>query len=227
MIQNKQKKCKGTGRAVGYGCGELSADRKYGLSKTGCKCFYKWLYSTKEGGKVIKSYTIKGKRYVEKKEKEKRTKEKKDIKTVKDLKPVLQKEVNTISRLIDAGKGCISCGHGWKSDWTRVKNAGHYHSVGSHDAIRFNLHNIYLQCVVCNDHLSSNKGEYSKRIVIIYGQEVLDKIEALPLKYKEMHLTKTDLLYAIKEARKIIREIKEGRDFTREEVNKKLNIYTN
>lgn len=224
-IQNKPKACKGTGKAKGYGCGEMSTNRQYGLSKVGCKCFFKWLSSTKEGAEVIRAYAIKGNKEVAKEKRRERIQEKKDVKEVKDLKPVLQGEVNLIARLIDVDKGCISCEYTWNSSRTRQAHGGHFHSVGANGNIRFNLFNIYKQCSICNNHKSANKLEYSKGLIKIYGQKHYDMVEALPLQYKEMHFTKTDLLYAIKEARRIIRDIKKGKDFTRKEVNFLLNLY--
>lgn len=89
-----------------------------------------------------------------------------------------QTEVNTYVRLRDHGKPCISCDGNWidtslnGSKW----HAGHYRSRGSAGHLRFNLHNIHLQCAECNIHKSGNITEYRPRLLVKLG---IDKLEAL------------------------------------------------
>lgn len=42
----KEKPCKGTGKCIGLGCGEMQKIRKYGLG-TICGCFYSWFNNQK------------------------------------------------------------------------------------------------------------------------------------------------------------------------------------
>ena len=102
----------------------------------------------------------------EAKEWNKRKKEQKEkLKTLTDWKKDLEREINAIVKLIDKGQTCISCGGSGK------EQAGHYHSVGSNDSIRFNLDNIYGQCIHCNMHLSGNIIGYDLGLIEVYGKE--------------------------------------------------------
>lgn len=229
-MEPKANKCKGTGKAINHGCGQLSKNRQYGLCRDGNKCFFAWLYSTDEGSKVIKSYAIKAKKEVaETAENDKRKKKKElkeSIKTPKDYKKDLQDIINPIVRLIDNNKGCISCDHGWGDNWTRQKHAGHRLSVGSTPELRFNVLNIYLQCSICNNWKSGNEREYDKGLINHYSQEQLDAVRNLRIKYPSLHITIPELKEAIIKAKKIKKDILKGKDFSRAEINEIIGIYT-
>lgn len=219
------KKCKGTGKAKGSGCGENKNIHKYGLC---LDCFKNWVFGTPEGQQYFRMATLQGRKRAEnenKKEKSKKKKEEKEaVEKKSELEKKLQKEFNSIIRIIDTGKGCISCRHGWRVKWTRQGHAGHWLSVGSNPQLRYNFNNCYLQCSICNNHKSSNSREYDKGIKRHYGQETLDKMQGLK-KIKELHLTKEELRDFIVKIRDIKKEIMSGNDFSRDELNQKLGIY--
>ena len=56
-------------------------------------------------------------------------------------------------------------------------NAGHYKSVGSTPALRFNEGNVHLQCEHCNSYLSGNIGEYRPRLIAKIGLEMVEFLE--------------------------------------------------
>lgn len=178
------------------------------------------MQETKEGKEFLCSLSLRGKRKAASTKRAERRAEKKANKTIGKLKSELQKEVNTIVRLIDADKGCISCGN-----TTRQMHAGHYHSVGSNEQLRFNLHNDHKQCVICNHFKSGALREYKQGLEQRYGKEYADYVDGLKAEIKTVKPTRIELEFAIKTARKIIREIKQGRDYTRNEVNNLLEIY--
>ena len=64
----------------------------------------------------------------------------------------LQAAFNAWVRARDAGLPCISCGRHHQGQL----HAGHYRSVGSEPALRFEPDNCHLQCQPCNVHLSGN-----------------------------------------------------------------------
>lgn len=68
---------------------------------------------------------------------------------------------------------CISCGrhHHGKYD------AGHYRTVGSNPALRFEPLNCHKQCVPCNQHKSGNIVEYRLNLVQRIGAEVVAWLE--------------------------------------------------
>jgi len=152
---------------------------------------------------------------------------------LKDNKKDLQNAVNEIARLIDKGCRCIDC------DRTEAKpcwDGGHKKSVGSHSPTRYNLHNIFKQTRYCNSMSEGRKGAFEEGIKDMYGQEYLELVNNLPLKYptlKDVGLTPEKIVECLKEARKIVRELKKAdlvyptkiRIELREKYNKRIGIY--
>ena len=230
-IKTKVKKCKGTGKAKGFGCGEeiIPFDMnsyKFGLITGNHKCWLEWL-GTKEGEKYLKSIGIKAEKKVKTKAKIELREKKKKLLTTSDLKKKLQPLVNKIARLIDTEKGCISCNHGWEGlPFRRKADGGHYTSVGSNESLRFNLFNIYKQCSICNTHLSGNEANYLKGLKRVYGESHAEYVNIeLNKLYPLMQWSMMEIEFAIKEARTIIRDIESGKDYTRIEVNQRLKLY--
>jgi hypothetical protein len=218
----KSKKCKGTGDARGFGCGELSVNRRYGLCPS---CLADFYFNSEVGKKKLNKLKISASKKVVNEKKHKNKEAKKEIATVSDLKKKLQPKINKIARLIDNDKGCHSCGHGWNDDFTRQAHGGHFYAVGGHDTIRFNLFNIYKQCSICNTHKGGNEREYKKKLIELYGEEYFEKnIESLK-KIETLKLTKSELELANKRANELILRILAGEDFTRKQANDYLNIY--
>jgi hypothetical protein len=75
-------------------------------------------------------------------------------------------------------------------------HAGHRY----HGRLDFDYKNINCQCPRCNTFLHGNLGEYERKIVKVYGQEIAD---ALCLLANEVHK------YSIVELESIIAELKE------------------
>ena len=74
MIPIKPKKCKGTGRAAGYGCGLPQMQRKYGLGYA-CRCYPNWLQNSEEGQEMIIKNSKRAKMYSVSAKQSKRLKE--------------------------------------------------------------------------------------------------------------------------------------------------------
>src|SRR5690554_2625399 len=120
----KEKKCFGINKAKGFqGCGKLTKFRKFGLCMN---CYPTWLYSTDLGKLEIEKARIKGKKSVELNRKKEIKKRKEEIKNISDFKSDLQKEINTIVRLIDKGCVCI-CTQKHHNSY----DSGHFYSRGS------------------------------------------------------------------------------------------------
>ncbi len=216
------KKCKGTGKALGSGCGEPKSIHKYGLC---LDCFKHWLFNTDEGKEYLDKTQLRAKKRVVKEEKQKARIKKEEQRKKSYYEKQLQNEINAIVRLIDTDKGCISCDHGWSKPVTRQMHAGHYYSVGSNPTLRYHLFDIFKQCSICNNHKSGNERAYEAGILRIYGQGMLNYIKSLPSKYRSLNLSKEELKEKIKIARQIKRDILNGNDYNRSEINVKLGIY--
>lgn len=93
-------------------------------------------------------------------------------KTARDYLPLAQAAFNKYIRLRDADRPCISCGITY-GRW----NAGHYRSVGSNPALRFEPLNNHKQCVQCNQSKSGNAVEYRIGLIARIGQEAVEWLE--------------------------------------------------
>lgn len=84
-----------------------------------------------------------------------------------------QTAFNAWIRARDAAQPCISCGrfHEGKYD------AGHYRTVGSNPALRFEPLNCHKQCVPCNQHKSGDIVNYRMSLVLRIGQAQVDWLE--------------------------------------------------
>lgn len=76
-------------------------------------------------------------------------------------------------RLRDADQPCISCGRRHE----RKYDAGHYRTVGSNPALRFEPLNCHKQCVHCNQHKSGDIVNYRINLVQRIGAEAVAWVE--------------------------------------------------
>ncbi|WP_122499980.1 recombination protein NinG [Pseudomonas viridiflava] len=72
-----------------------------------------------------------------------------------------QQAFNEWVRNRDAALPCVSCGRHHEGKY----DAGHYRTVGSNPALRFEPMNCHKQCVPCNQHKSGNVVEYRLELV--------------------------------------------------------------
>ena len=188
----KKKICKiGTSKAKGFiGCGSIDY-LNWGLCP---ECKKKFLTTTNEGQELIIKYTLKAKKQINCERKEQL---KEELKTISDYKKILQTEINKLVRIIDYGCKCIATGLNGKM------SAGHFHSVGSNETLRYNLHNIHRQSFHSNSARAGDHVRYSNGLINEYGKDYynyvmfdLQTIDIIKLK-----------IYEIKEATKIVRKI--------------------
>ena len=149
---------------------------------------------------------------------------------LKESKSTLQREVNTIIRLIDKGVRCIDC-HRVHSEpsW----DAGHFASVGSNHSLRYNLHNIFKQTRHCNSMSEGNKLNYFRGLISLYSQDYAFFVESQALKYKFVKISSDDYPILIKRCRNIIKELrKEDKKYSakqrielRDKYQKEIGIY--
>lgn len=232
MIQVKPKKCKGTGRALGFGCGEVKLPHKFGVCST---CWPKWLLNTPEGLSFLKSTQIKAKTHVQKEAKKEQSikKEENRQRKIELLRPdayrakYVQPVINEIARLIDYGQPCLATGL-----YDNKMNAGHYMSVASNRTICLNLHNLHNQSFESNHWKSGDNLKYRQGLIDTYGIEYLEKVEALK-KIQPVHLSRQDFERIREVAMEIKNELKNNliirnpqeRIELREVLNKRIGIY--
>jgi hypothetical protein len=150
--------------------------------------------------------------------------------TIGDYEEDLQTEINLICRIIDSGCMCISCQNKGKF------SAGHYHSRGKNKTLKFNLHNVHIQCFHCNGPLSANTTKYNLGLIQWYGKEYQEYVEyKIPLEFKSIKWTKNDLILwkaqAVTYKKELLKqelyEVRspEERLYLRTYYNEKLGIY--
>jgi hypothetical protein len=84
-----------------------------------------------------------------------------------------QTAFNAWVRERDAALPCISCGRHHQGKY----DAGHYRTVGSNPALRFEPLNCHRQCSPCNTQLSGNIVNYRIALVKRIGAEAVDWLE--------------------------------------------------
>lgn len=152
---------------------------------------------------------------------------KEKLKTLSDWKNELQKEINTIVRLIDKGHGCIATGA-----VTGKQNAGHYVGVQANPTTRYHLENIWLQSEHSNMWKSGDTLRYQDGITKLYGKDYLEYLNLLR-NTPSVKLTVEQIKEKIPICRTIIKELKsEDRMFDTNErlslrikYNKMIGIY--
>lgn len=95
------------------------------------------------------------------------------IKTRSEWLKEAQNAVNAYVRERDKDLPCVSCGRHHQGQY----HAGHYRSVGSEPALRFEVLQIWKQCAPCNNHLSGNLIPYRAELLKRVGAETLEWIE--------------------------------------------------
>lgn len=228
------KKCKGIGKAKGFGCGiELPYSERNGLksykSKYGlgldCGCYTNWLISDNPKAKeTFNSFLISNKNKVEKERKAKEKKRKMDI---VDWKPKLQVKINFIVRLIDIGLPCLA-----RNYHPGQIHAGHIYARGGNQYIRYNLHNIHRQSAQSNGK-QNDDGLLREGLVNEYGQEYMDfisdlrqtpKPEYMNYEYREFTKHASSIANELKRQGKIFPTTQE-RIYMRNEINNQLGFY--
>jgi hypothetical protein len=84
-----------------------------------------------------------------------------------------QTAFNTWVRARDAKLPCISCGRHHQGKY----DAGHYRTVGSNPALRFEPLNCHRQCSPCNTHKSGDIVNYRIELVKRIGAELVEWLE--------------------------------------------------
>lgn len=95
--------------------------------------------------------------------------------TTANLKLRAQKAFNAWIRKRDSDQPCISCGK-----FTTLQ-AGHYHSAGKHNHLRFNEDNVNGQCLRCNYFDSSNALKYRMNLVKKIGEARVKKLDNMAM----------------------------------------------
>ena len=130
-----------------------------------------------------------------------------------EYKGALQAEINKLARNIDShfNYTCIDCPR--VLDYHlggKTVNGAHFNNVGSHETIRFNLHNIHASTMYCNKHNTNHKTGYEEGLKTRYSLEYFDYVKhSLKLDYQLIKLSGQEVFEALTKVRKINREYKD------------------
>lgn len=174
----KEKKCKGTGNAIGYGCGKLQINRKFGLG-LGCKCYQTWLYSTEKGKEYLSKITLKVSK--PRLEFEKAEKEQKENNRLKYLLVNVRTICHNFVKKRDYKKPCISCGISFSDNF----QAGHFYKAELYSNLKFDENNIHGQCQKCNLFKEGNESGYRAGLIQRYGIEFVNSLDEKAKHYKQ------------------------------------------
>ncbi|WP_122586657.1 recombination protein NinG [Pseudomonas viridiflava] len=114
-----------------------------------------------------------------------------------------QQAFNEWVRHRDAALPCVSCGRHHEGKY----DAGHYRTVGSNPALRFEPMNCHKQCVPCNQHKSGNVVEYRLELVRRIG---IVNVEWLEGPHEPQKYTIDELKALTAKYRALTRELKKG-----------------
>lgn len=192
MVLVKEKKCKGTGLAKGYGCGKLTKHRIYGLGKM-C-CYTDWLLNSENGKIKLAKATLQVTK--PRKELHKAMTEKKERQSLTSLLNSTKTICHEYIRKRDIGKPCISCG----SPYSGQEDAGHFYSGGKFSSIKFDEDNIHSQCIQCNRFKEGMHEDYRLGLINRFGKEFVDKLDQKAEQYKQSNFKwNRQMLIEIKE----------------------------
>lgn len=189
-------------------------------SEYDCKVAYAMQIVDKN--RLDKQKEIKQKNVAEKK----RMREK--LKTLSDWHIDLQKEINTIVRLIDKDHPCISS----QRPLGKSYDAGHLFGRQSNPHIRYHLFNIWAQSVHDNQHKSGNPLDFVDGIEKTFGTQIKDyclSLKSLP----SLKLSIEEIKGFIPKAREVVKQLRlDDRKYSnyerlslREEYNLYIGIY--
>jgi hypothetical protein len=179
------KKCKGSGKAKGFGCGEplpfsernglKTYNAKYGLGLSSCGCFSKWLRNSEDGKKMLNSAITTAQK--PRLDLEIYKEESKKNKSLSYLKLNTVNICHAYIRLRDKFKNCISCGGNWHTDF----HAGHFYSAKQYSSLKFDETNISGQCPKCNNFEDGNEGGYRLGLIERHSKGYLDLLDSKAL----------------------------------------------
>lgn len=145
----------------------------------------------------------------------------------KEYVQLLQDEINKLARAIDSyfQFRCIDCG----ADYGNQADGSHFHNVGTHPSVRWNLHNVHKSTSHCNQFHGGKKRGYVQGLIERYGQEYMDMVDELPKTYPITKLSNQEIYDKLAVVRKLNREVGKMRFYSgiqaRDILNKMIGIY--
>lgn len=192
----KQKKCKGTGKAINYGCGKETNKRIYGLCM---ECYPEWLYNTPEGSELIKRRTIKAKNERQKKQRVLKKSLQPGTKILSNAMRLADDYFSQYIRLKHSfeldGKICCRCITSNEIKYIKDIDNGHYISR-THKSTRYDEDNCRPQRKHDNQYRSGMHKEFEEALINEIGQSRVNR-----LKEKSKEIINADLQFYLGKAK--------------------------
>jgi len=205
-MEVKKKKCKGTSKAKGYGCGELCYTHKYGLCKN---CFKNWLFNTPEGNETLKKSAITGKNKVKADRKKAHVKLKNESKSIAKLIQETRMPFQKLIRIRDHGKKCICCDKNLPFNIGDY-DGGHYKTAEMYSGTIFHPDNCHGQTVYCNKYNHGNGANYSDKLRKRIGIYEFSRLLINAKEFKDYKWSREELNRMKKHYNKELREVEKG-----------------
>lgn len=135
----------------------------------------------------------------------------------------LQKVINKIVRKLDENEPCIVF-PSLQIDF-ETKQAGHSYSRSRKPHLKYLLLNIHGESERSNGDQNITDEVRVRAAADRYGDEIIEWLHYVDVNNRPLKLTNQDKNEAIKEARKILRELERGANYTRGYIDSRLRIY--
>lgn len=205
LIQSKKKKCKGTGKAKGFGCKKYKFIHRYGICS---KCFGDWLYSD-PGKETLQKSIISGKKKANTEAKKELQKKKNEHKSIAKLIQEARTPFQKLIRIRDHGKKCICCDRPLPFNIGDY-DAGHCFKAELYTGLIFHPDNVHGQLVHCNKYNNGNENEYKERLPDRIGSEKFNNLLSIKNDLKEYSHSREKLTLMKKHYNSELRLVEKG-----------------
>lgn len=187
--QQSIKKCKGTGKAKGYGCGDVKTIFRYGLC---VDCYKEFLFTTPEGKELIEKSRLTGKKKADKEIKSESRRKKIESKSIAQLIQEARRPFQKLIRIRDHGKKCICCDKPLPFDISNY-NGGHLFKAEIYSGLIFHPDNVSGQLIYCNKYLDGNENGYMDGLINRIGIERYNHLNSIKNSLKDYKYSKEQL----------------------------------
>lgn len=189
-IQIKKRKCNGSSKAKGYGCGEIKTIFRYGLCVI---CYKDFLFNSPEGKEILNKSRITGKKRAEKEEKQRKYKEKLENKSIQRLIQEARTPFQKLIRIRDHCKKCICCDRPLPFNIGDY-DAGHYLKAQLYTGLIFHPDNVNGQLIYCNKYEHGNENGYKDGLIKRIGLDRYNNLNNIKNSLKEYKYSKEQLI---------------------------------
>lgn len=224
-------------------CGEKYKMQKWKQQQRSMGAFKRCCEKTDCTSKAIEIGTQKGMKAVERqrakaianqkkkeKQKKKESREKRDqwrYELGKQKKDYLQDDINWIAKKIDRDNDRQFCIANPERKTSYEWHGGHLYGRQAHGAIKYHLWNIFTQSNESNTRKGGETHKMLEGIELVYGKKAMEYIKTeIRKNYPILKLQWHEYKEARAKARKLRKEMENGKRVTRHEANQIIGIYT-